>query len=146
MIPTSLLLRYEAVRLGTTDPGLWRDLGADSQRVLDLVDQYLGLGDAETALDLLTHAYPAVAAPASEPGAVAPSANPLAAYSDRGYVRQRAGAPGDEDFRAAAGLPLTYVFPSQRTTFAVLRAVTDRRSKTTATPGACSEPFTWLTA
>ena len=81
--PTSLLLRYEAVRLGAVDARLWRDLGADSQRVLDLVDQYLALGDFEAALDLLTRAYPAVAAPASEPGAVAPADNPLLAYLSR---------------------------------------------------------------
>ena len=119
--PTSLLLRYEAVRLGAVDARLWRDLGADSQRVLDLVDQYLALGDFEAALDLLTRAYPAVAAPASEPGAVAPADNPLLAYY-RGFVRQKMGGSGNDDFRAAARLPLTYVFPSRRSSYAVLRA------------------------
>ncbi len=109
------------MRLGAVDARLWRDLGADSQRVLDLVDQYLALGDFEAALDLLTRAYPAVAAPASEPGAVAPADNPLLAYY-RGFVRQKMGGSGNDDFRAAARLPLTYVFPSRRSSYAVLRA------------------------
>jgi tetratricopeptide (TPR) repeat protein len=119
--PTSLLLRYESVRLGAVDARLWRDLGADSQHVLDLVDQYLALGDYDGALDLLSRAYPAVAAPASEPGAVAPADNPLLAYY-RGFVRQQMGASPGDDFRAAGNLPLTYVFPSRRTTYAVLNA------------------------
>jgi tetratricopeptide (TPR) repeat protein len=119
--PTSLLMRFEAVRLGAVDARLWRDMAADSERVLDLVDQYLALGDLEAALDLLTRAYPAVAAPASEPGAVAPADNPLLAYY-RGFVRQKMGGSGNDDFRAAARLPLTYVFPSRRSSYAVLHA------------------------
>jgi hypothetical protein len=120
--PTSLLLRYEAVRLGAVDTRLWRDLGADSRHVLDLVDQYLGLGDLDAALDLLTREYPAVAPPASEAGAVAPADNPLLAYY-RGFVRQKMGASGNDDFQAAARLPLAYVFPSRRSSYAVLHAV-----------------------
>src|SRR4029077_11660968 len=102
--PTSLLLRYEAVRLGAEDARLPRDLGACCEPVLDLADQYLALCDLEAALDLLTRVYPPVAAPASEPGAVAPADNPLLAYY-RGFVRQKMGGSGNDDFRAAARLP-----------------------------------------
>jgi len=119
--PASTLLRYEAYRLGAADQELWTHLAADSSRVLDLVDQYLALGAFDDALDLLSHAYPAVAAPASEPGAVSPANDPLVAYY-RGYVRQRLNQSGDADFQHASALPLTYVFPHRATTYAVLRA------------------------
>jgi tetratricopeptide (TPR) repeat protein len=118
--PTSNLLRYEAHRLGAMDPDLWTHLAADSARVFDLVDQYLALGAFEDALDLLSHAYPAVAAPASEPGAVSPADDPLVAYY-RGYLRQRLGQPSDADFRRASDLPLAYVFPHRASSYAVLR-------------------------
>ena len=119
--PTSNLLRYEAHRLGAADPDLWSHLAVDSARVFDLVDQYLALGAFEEALDLLSHTYPAVAAPASEPGAVPPADDPLVAYY-RGYLKQRLGQSADADFRRASALPTTYVFPNRASTYAVLRA------------------------
>jgi tetratricopeptide (TPR) repeat protein len=119
--PTSTLLRYEAQRLGAADPDLWRHLAADSSRVLDLVDQYLALGAFDDALDLLQYRYADVRPPASEPGAVSPAQDPLVAYY-RGYVRSRLGQSGDEDFRKATTLPLTYVFPHRASSYAVLRS------------------------
>jgi tetratricopeptide (TPR) repeat protein len=118
--PASSLMRYEAVRLGGDDPALWDHLAMDANRVLDLVDQYLALGALADARDLLTRSYPPPDAP-REPGAIAPEAHPLVAYY-RGYVRERLGEAGREDYRRAAGLPLAYVFPNRTSSYAVLRA------------------------
>ena len=122
--PTSLMIRYEAVRLGATDAELWRHLGADSMRVLALVDEYLALGARDDALDLLARDYPRVSGPAAEPGAVPPAQNPLIAYY-RGYVKAAQGQAGTDDCRAASSLPVLYVFPHQRATYAVLRHALD---------------------
>jgi tetratricopeptide (TPR) repeat protein len=118
--PTSTMLRYEAHRLGGADVELWRQLAANSNRVLDLVDQYLALGRFEDALELLNYEYAVIAPPASEPGAVPPARDPLIAYY-RGYVRTRLGQAASEDFHKGAALPLTYVFPHRPTSYAVLR-------------------------
>ena len=81
--PTSSLLRYERTLAGDPDPDLWQHLGADANRVLDLVDQYLAIGDYTDALGLLDRKYPAVDAPAREVGAVSPQESPLIALLSR---------------------------------------------------------------
>jgi tetratricopeptide (TPR) repeat protein len=119
--PTSSMVRYELTRLDEPDPGLWPHLAADSNRVLDLVDQYFAIGAFDDALALLDRQYPSVEAPMREPGAVAVDQSPLVAYY-RGYARARNGGDPSTDFRAARSRPTTYVFPSRRSTYQVLNA------------------------
>jgi tetratricopeptide (TPR) repeat protein len=119
--PTSSLLRYEGTLLGEPDAGLWTHLGADANRVLDLVDQYLCAGDARAALGVLDREYPPVEAPLRENGAVSPKESPLVAYY-RGYVRQQLGESPRTDYDAARALPTTYVFPNRPSSYAVLES------------------------
>jgi tetratricopeptide (TPR) repeat protein len=119
--PTSSLLRHELTLLGEPDPDLWPHLGADANRVLDLVDQYLSIGAYADAMDLLDRQYPGVEPPMREVGALLPRESPLVAYY-RGYVRAKAGGNPGADYRAARSLSTTYVFPSRRSSFSVLRA------------------------
>jgi tetratricopeptide (TPR) repeat protein len=116
--PTSSMLRYELTRLGEPDPGLWRHLAVNADRVLDLVDQYLAAGAYADALDLLERS-PAIDPPLREPGAVGPGASPLVAYY-RGYVRTLTGGSGDADYARARSLSTAYVFPNRRSSYAVL--------------------------
>ena len=118
--PTSSLIRFELTRLNEPDDELWRHLAVDANRVLDLVDQYLALGAYDDALGLLQRQYPPVQASLREPGSVAPSESPLIAYY-RGYAREKNGGDATADFKIARSLPTTYVFPSQRSSYSVLR-------------------------
>jgi tetratricopeptide (TPR) repeat protein len=118
--PTSSLIRYELTLLGEPDSTLWPHLGADANRVLDLVDQYLSIGGYAEALGLLERQYPRVESPMREVGAVPPHESPLVAYY-RGYVREKTGGNARADFSAASLSPVTYVFPSRRSSYAVLR-------------------------
>lgn len=119
--PTSSLVRYELTRLDEPDPDLWTHLAADSNRVLDLVDQYFAIGAFDDALALLDRQYPTIEAPMREPGAVGPDQSPLVGYY-RGYTRAKTGGDPSADFRAARSLPTTYVFPSRRSSYRVLNA------------------------
>ena len=119
--PTSSFLLYELTRLGQSDDRLWDHLGADANRVLDLVDQYMSIGAWDDATDLLTRHYPDVQAPQREPGGVLPNESPLIAYY-RAYVREKAGQDPTADLRLAQSLSSTYVFPSRRSSYAVLNA------------------------
>jgi tetratricopeptide (TPR) repeat protein len=119
--PTSSVLRYESVLLGTPDASLWPHLGSDVNRVLDLVDHYLTFGAYDTALKILELDYPDVKAPLRENGAVVPRESPLLAYY-RGYVIDHVGGNGREDFETAQRLSTTYVFPNRSSSYAVLRA------------------------
>jgi tetratricopeptide (TPR) repeat protein len=118
--PGSTLLRHELTLLGDADADLWPHLGADANRVLDLVDQYLALGAYRDALNLLEREYPRVDPPAREVGAVAPMESPLVAYY-RGFVRERLGASAKADYAAASRLATRYTFPSRRSSYAVLK-------------------------
>ena len=118
--PTSSMLRYELIRLGEADPGLWPHLAVNADRVLDLVDQYLAAGAYADALDLLERS-PAVEPPLREPGAVGPGASPLVGYY-RGYVRTLTGGSGAADYARARSLSTAYLFPGRRSSYAVLDA------------------------
>jgi len=118
--PVSSQLRYELTQLGDSDPRLWVHLGADSNRVLDLADQYLAIGAYEDALALLQRDYPRVDPPMREPGAVPPPESPLVAYY-LGYVRAHVGGSASADYERARSLAATYVFPNRRSSYAVLR-------------------------
>lgn len=117
--PTSNLLRFEALRLGVTDSGLWSHLAGDANRLLALVDQYMALGAFEDAWMLLDRAYPEIKPPAAEPGATALSANPLIAYY-RAFVGQRLGRGEPDAYRRASALSTTYVFPNRASSYSVL--------------------------
>jgi tetratricopeptide (TPR) repeat protein len=119
--PTSSVVRYEATLLGGRDDGLWEHLGADANRVLDVVDHYLAAGADRDALALLERDYPEVREPMRENGAVTPGTSPLVAYY-RGFVRERLGRDGKADFEIAARCSTTYVFPNRPSSYAVLRA------------------------
>jgi predicted Zn-dependent protease len=119
--PTSSLLRFEALRLGTADPAFWTHLAADANRLLGMVDQYLALGALEDAWMLLDHAYPQIAPPAAEPGAGSPSSNPLVAYY-RAFVGRSLDRGEADAYRRASVLPPTYVFPNRASSYAVLDA------------------------
>lgn len=119
--PTNSLLRHELALSAESDPELWIHLAADANRVLDLVDQYLSIGDDTAAHALLERSYPDVKPPLREPGAVVPRDSPLIAYY-RGYVRERLGRSPAADYERARSLSTTYVFPARRSSYAVLGA------------------------
>ena len=121
MDPTNSALRYEQARLGQDDPALWRHLGADPERVLNLAVGYLDLGLYDEALALLSRKYsPPADSLVSEPGAVLPQNHLLVGYY-RAYCRMKLGlSPGKDLDEASAGLT-EYVFPSRPSTFPVLR-------------------------
>jgi tetratricopeptide (TPR) repeat protein len=118
--PTSSLLRYEAVRLGSADAALWEHLGADPDRVLNLATEYMAAGLYADALDLLDRRYPAVGGLRTEPGAVAPPDHPEVVYY-RGYAREKQGGSGAADYAAASKLSTRYVFPSRAQSLAVFQ-------------------------
>jgi tetratricopeptide (TPR) repeat protein len=120
--PTDFFLRNEATLLGTPDSTLSTDLGAEPERVLNVVDDYLRLGAFNDALALLNQVYPTnLPATQMEPGALPPQNNALIAYY-RGYCRQQLGGSPAADFNAASAMPLQYIFPNRASSFAVLRA------------------------
>ena len=118
--PTSSLLRYEAVRLGTPDAALWEHLGADPDRVLNLATEYMAAGLYADALDLLARRYPSVGGLLIEPGAVAPQGHPEVVYY-RGYAHEKQGGSGLADYAAASKLSTRYVFPSRAQSLAVFQ-------------------------
>jgi tetratricopeptide (TPR) repeat protein len=120
--PADAMLRFEELLLGgAEDAPLWSHLGADPERVLNLVDNYLQLGAFDDALKLLDRRYPPAPPNETEPGAVLPQEHPLVAYY-RGYCRLKLGQDASADFKLAGTLPLLYVFPNRASSYPVLRA------------------------
>ena len=119
--PLSSQLRYELVLLGAPDLTLFEHLAADANRVLDVVDQYLAIGQYREALALVDRAYPDVESTMREPGAVSPNDSALVGYY-RAYLRSRAGAKAAADQRPSQSMSTVYVFPNRRSSFAVLDA------------------------
>lgn len=119
--PTSSLLRLEAAQPNEAAGALYAHLGADPERVLDVVTEYLEAGFVKDALALLERNYPEVDAVTAEPGAVRPQNHPLIAYY-RGYCKELLGESGKADFAAAAAMSTQYVFPSRAGSFAALNA------------------------
>ena len=116
--PTSTLLRLEEEAPGAA---LWKHLGAEPERVLDVVSEYLPAGLTAEALRLLDREYAEVEPIEAEPGAVRPQAYALATYY-RAYCRQLLGQAAKVDWALAGRQSTRYVFPSRAGTFAVLRA------------------------
>lgn len=117
--PTSSFLRYEAIRLGQSDPSLLPHLAADPERIIEIATDYMRFGLYEDALDVLSRQYPSGPQVIGEPGVLHPSSYPLIAYY-RGFVRDALGQDGRANFVAASGMPTSYVFPSRTESFAVL--------------------------
>src|SRR5215469_10566917 len=130
--PTSSLLRYEAVLLGSSDPTLFAHLAVDPERILEIASDYIRFGLYRDALDLLERNYPSGPEVVGEPGTLPPASYPLMGYY-RGYCRQTLGKDGRPDFAAASLMPTTYVFPSRPESFAILRqAVATNQQDATA--------------
>jgi tetratricopeptide (TPR) repeat protein len=129
--PTGNFLRHEAVLLGADDPSLWLHLAGEPDRVLGLAEDYMALGFYPEAIALLARRYPTGEGVMAELGTPSPQEHPLVAYY-RGYCRERTGASGGDDHRAASALSTRYVFPSRLSTERVLRAalVADPRDAT----------------
>ncbi len=117
--PASSFLRYEAIRLGQSDPGLMAHLAADPERILEIATDYMRFGLYEDALDVLSRQYPSGTEVIGEPGVLSPASYPLIAYY-RGFCRYALGKDGSADFAAASSMPTSYVFPSRPESFAVL--------------------------
>ena len=113
--PTSYLLSELA---GNAD---LRQLGNDSERVLNLAAEYMRLGFYEQALTILSRDYSSAPSDQSEPGSLPPAKHPMVAYF-RGYCRERLGQSPLEDYKAASQLPTSYVFPNTAEELTVLRA------------------------
>jgi tetratricopeptide (TPR) repeat protein len=130
--PVHTFQRVERAALGADDPALWRHLGAEPERVLEVAGEYMRLGAFAPALEVLDREYPPVPHLEREPGTVAPQDHVLVAYY-RGYCRERLGRSGSADYRRAAGLSTDYVFPNRLLTATVLgAALTSNASDSTA--------------
>ena len=118
--PANSFLRYEATLLGRDDLTLWQHLAADSERILNVALLYMHFGFYTDALQLLSHNFPAGEGVVSEPGAPRPELYPLLSYY-RGYCRELLHQDGKADFRAAAQMSTTYVFPNRSESIDVLK-------------------------
>ena len=120
--PTSSLLRYERTLAGDTDPDLWLHLGADANRVLDLVDQYLAIGDYAGRARRCSIGSTRPSTPRRARWApCSPQESPLIAYY-RAFARAHVGGSTRADYALATTLPTAYVFPNRRSSYAVLAA------------------------
>jgi tetratricopeptide (TPR) repeat protein len=117
--PADAMLRFEGTLLDGQDDELWRHLSADSERVLTLVDEYLGLGMEREALVLLDRRFPPAQEEPFDPSVVPVDRNPLIAYY-RAYCRARLGEDGSADLRKAAAGYTQFLFPFRASSYLVL--------------------------
>jgi tetratricopeptide (TPR) repeat protein len=125
--PTNSFLRHERILLGTPDEGLFAHLAGDPERIIELVVDYMRLGQFTDALTLLSRQYPAGPAVVGEPGMPRPESYALVAYY-RGYCRFLSGGNGQPDFDAASKLPTTYVFPHRPESMVVLKLAIEKNA------------------
>jgi tetratricopeptide (TPR) repeat protein len=121
---TNSFLRYEATKLGASDPTLLAHLAGDPQRVLEIAVEYMNLGMYSDAAALLAQPFPSGPEVVSEPGMVPPQSYPLVAYY-RGYCRYLLGQDGRTDFDAASAMSTRYVFPNRPESRAVLKRASE---------------------
>ncbi len=119
--PANTFLRYEATRLGQDDPALWQHLAADPERILNIAVLYMHFGFYADAVEILARGYPSGTGVVSEPGMPRPEVYPLLAYY-RAYCREMLHQDSSADFRAAAQMPMTYVFPNRPESLDVLKS------------------------
>ncbi|MEO8028820.1 MAG: DUF5107 domain-containing protein, partial [Bryobacteraceae bacterium] len=110
------------------DASLWRHLGGDPERVLNVAEAYRQLGDWSTAIRVLERSYPEVPSTEREPGSVLPQDNPLVAYY-RGFCRLQLSQSPGPDFKTASTLSTRYVFPHREIYFRVLGAAVAQDSR-----------------
>jgi lipoprotein NlpI len=103
-----------------SEPDL-KQLGNDTNRVLNLAAQYMRLGLYQRALDVLSRSYPPPEADQTEPGALPPDKHPMVAYF-RGYCREQLQQAPLADYAAASKLSTAYVFPSTAQELSALQA------------------------
>jgi tetratricopeptide (TPR) repeat protein len=110
------MARFELVRQGREDPGLWTALAADPEAAVGLADRYIWWGLDRDALELLHGEHPALAAD-----------NLLAVY-ERAYCRDRLGYKyyAADDFKQASGMPLREISNSRPGMALVLRLALER--------------------
>ncbi len=119
--PADSMLRFERTLLEGDDAGLWQHLAADSERVINLADEYLGLGMYSDARAVLAHSYPPIPPDQMEPGAVPPAHSPMVAYY-RAYCGSRLGRSDPADLKIATESSTRYAFPYRASSFQVLQA------------------------
>jgi len=123
--PEDPFLRYEGTLAGSGDPVLWSYLAGDAERVLNIADEYFGLGLLDDALALLKHDYSMDNPHFLEPGAVPPGRSALLAYY-RAYCETALKIDPAEDLRHASELGTRYQFTNRATSYPVLRAAIER--------------------
>ena len=123
--PANNMLRTEST---ADDPALFRHLGADADRVLDIAEQYRQTGAYEDALKLLDRLYPDSPANEKEPGWALPQNDPLVAYF-RGYLRLQLTQDPKPDFFTAGALDSKYIFPHRQIDYRILEAALAQNSR-----------------
>jgi hypothetical protein len=123
--PEDPFLRYEGTLAGSGDPALWSYLAGDAERVLNIADEYFGLGLLDDALALLKHDYSMDNPHFIEPGAVPPNRSALLAYY-RAYCEMALKIDPAGDLRHASELGTRYQFTNRATSYPVLRAAIER--------------------
>lgn len=119
--PTDVNIRYELSLLGQDDGGLWPHLAADPERILNVAEHLMALGQFAEALDVLSNGYDNPEASELEPGIPSASGHPLIWYY-RGYCKGKMKLSATAEYQTAAGLAVKYVFPNRSTTLDVLNA------------------------
>lgn len=117
--PTDNILRYESYRLGTEDDDFWLHLAAEPERVLNIAEHLMRLGQFEDALVVLQWGFPDADPLQVEPGIPSTSNHPLIWYYI-GYCLAQTGQSSSTAYQNAAGLPSTYIFANRPMTADVL--------------------------
>jgi tetratricopeptide (TPR) repeat protein len=116
--PQSEFLRNELGQISA------QEFANDDSRLLRVAAEYMRLGLYQSALDLLTRAYPNPSPDESEPGAPAVARDPMIAYF-RAYCGEKLGQSASTDYGTAGTLPTAYIFPSGEQELMVLRRAVD---------------------
>lgn len=119
--PTNSLVRYELYRLGQDDGSLWAHLADDPDRILNLAEHLMSLGQYADALAVLSADYSGVEPIELEPGTPLASQHPLIWYY-RGFTKEKTRQSGAAEYQKAATLAVRFLFPNREWTLTVLNA------------------------
>jgi hypothetical protein len=117
--PTDNILRYENYRLGNEDDSFWLHLAAEPERVLNIAEHLMRLGQFADALEVLEWGFPPAGPLEVKPGIPAPSLHPLIWFYI-GYCLGQTGQSSASAYQTASSLPVTYIFPNRPMTADVL--------------------------